>query len=197
MAAKPKSKEIIEKGKKIAGNLNGDQALRILYTLVSRDASIASAVGKEADVVISEVDPSGIADRLYDELCSLEIEDCWDASGPQRGGGYSDPIDVAYEMMEEVVRGYTSEMDQCRRLGKHKEELVHLEGIILGLQMFDEDAMTDMHEYLQDDSETFADHLICDWFKQHTEETGHFRELKAFLDEQTPEWIEIYTRERS
>jgi choline dehydrogenase-like flavoprotein len=192
MAEKTRNSEDARRGREMLALLDGHQALQILSALVKKSASTAAAAARAADELFARIIPDEIGESLFQNLDNLEVEDCWDASGKQRGGGYLDPIDVAYDMMGDVVEDFISDMTKMHDMGKYDEELHTLEGILLGLQRFDEEATTQIIDYLQDDSESFAYDAIGEWFKRNPDAVERHAELRKFIDEQIPEWSSNY-----
>jgi len=184
--------EDAKRGRKLIAHLDGHQALQILSMLVRKSASTAAAAARAADELFLQITPEEIGERLFNRLDSLEIEDCWDASGKQRGGGYLDPIDVAYDMMADVVNEFIYDMENMHDMKKHAEELLTLEGILLGLQQFNDEASTQIIDYLQDDSESFAHDAIGNWFKRNPDDIERQAQLQTFIEDQISEWCSIY-----
>ena len=79
--------------------LRGDDALVILRRLADRDPEWARVIETMAKDLLSAVDAGDVAADVLAELESLSVEDVWDRAGP-RHGGYSDPGEVAAEMIK-------------------------------------------------------------------------------------------------
>jgi len=185
--------EDAKRGRKMIDYLDGSQALQILGVIVKKSASIAASVARAADELFLGITPEVVGQNLYRNLDLLDVEDCWDASGKQRGGGYLDPIDVAYDMMADVVEDFIIDMKNMHEIGQYTEELLILEGILLGLHQFNEEASIQIIDYLQEDSESFAFDAIGNWFKRNPDDIERQAELEQFLEKQIPEWLPNYT----
>jgi hypothetical protein len=185
--------EDAKRGRKMIDYLDGSQALQILGVIVNESSSIAASVARAADELFLGITPEDVGQTLFRNLDLLDVEDCWDASGKQRGGGYLDPIDVAYDMMAEVVEDCIIDMKNMHEIGQYTEELLILEGILLGLHQFNEEASTQIIDYLQEDSESFAFDAIGNWFKRNPVDIERQAELEQFLEKQIPEWLPNYT----
>jgi len=193
LAKTTQNAEDAKRGRKLIAHLDGHQALQILSVLVRKSASAAAAAARIADELFLQITPEEVGERLFLNLDNLEIEDCWDASGKQRGGRYLDPIDAAYDMMADVVEEFIYDMEKMHDMGKYAEELLTLEGILLGLQQFDNEASTQIIDYLQDESESFAHDAIGNWFKRNPDDIERQAQLQKFIEDQISEWVSIYT----
>jgi hypothetical protein len=58
-----------------------------------------------------------VAEDVADELRALHLSQLADRAGPQWGGGYVDPNEAAYEMLDEVVQPYLEDLERRARTG--------------------------------------------------------------------------------
>jgi len=75
-----KNKNIKQK-KSILDKINADDVLAILKILAKEDTSLLKRIEDAALEYFSEVEVEDIADEVFCELDSLEVEDVWDQSG--------------------------------------------------------------------------------------------------------------------
>lgn len=134
-------------------NLSSDEAFLTLQKLFFENPDLEEIIQKTALKVVSNVDAEEIANDLYDELLSLDVDDLSNRSGSGRYG-YVDPHEESWVMFEETIEPYISEMRKY-----HQRELPHAVkeyciGIIEGLMMFDRanseflEWVSDVQEYI-------------------------------------------------
>ena len=66
--------------------------------------------------LLSAVDAGDVASEVLADLESLSVEDVWDRAGPRRDG-YSDPSEVAAEMIDKALEPYADEVEHLIGLG--------------------------------------------------------------------------------
>ena len=173
--------EFVEKGKeriKYVEALSREAAIKILLELCNDDV-IAERISVMAKATLAEVDTDVIADEVFSSLNSIQVEDLWDNSG-KAYGGYQEPTEVAFEMIEDEVRCYIKEMEQYRDLGMKTEEKEYCKGIITGLLLYGQDGNNEFRDWCPDDPYTIAENVIYDWKKEHTIE--EIEEIQAIYD---------------
>ena len=112
--------------------LRGNDALVILRRLADRDPEWARVIETMAKDLLSAVDAGDVAADVLAELESLRVEDVWDRAGP-RHDGYSDPGEVAAEMIEKTLEPYADEIEHLVGLGMHVQSDGLFRGILRGL----------------------------------------------------------------
>jgi uncharacterized protein len=101
-------------------DLEPGEAREVLRQLCKRGGSIQNAVAEEIEACLRTVDVDVVAGGVFTDLELLTREDLWDRSG-ETSHGYSDPAEVAWEMVEEVIRPYMGEIDRYWKLGMKEE----------------------------------------------------------------------------
>ena len=158
--------------------LSWESAIEILLDLCN-DSVIAERISAMVKASLSEVDVGAIADEVFINLNSIEVEDLWDNSGKTRGG-YKEPTEVAFEMLEDEIRDHVRKMEQYKDLGMKTEEKQYCKGIISGLLRYGQDGNNEFRDWCPDDPYTVAENIIYDWKNNHTaEETA---EIQAVYD---------------
>lgn len=152
---------------------------KILLDLCNNDKSLTKRVIMMAKADLSDVDSDEVSDEVYARLNAIQIEDWWDNSGKTRYG-YNEPTDVAFEMVEDAVDVFVSEMEKYKTLGMKKAEVEYCKGIISGLLRYGNEGNNEFHDAVPDDPYTIADNLLYDWEKYHSAED--FAEIKAVYD---------------
>lgn len=144
-------------------------------------------VQQTAIQLISSVDLEETANDLFSELESLEVEDLWDQSGSTRHG-YVEPIDMAYEMMEDVLEPFLAQLKKYRSLKMLREEKIYCMGILKGLYLFDQESSTQFSEWAVDIARDVFDDLLIDW-KKSCKNRILLNDMKKFVQTNCPEWV--------
>lgn len=168
--------------------LRGDDAIVILRRLAERDPQSAMAIETIAKELLRAVDAGEVAAEVLAELESLSVEDVWDRAGPRRDG-YSDPGEVAAEMIEQAVEPYADEIERLIGLGMPMQADRLFRGILRGLYDFGTAPATPFREEAADSvQEQFGAELL-DWRKRLPDRATRPR-LDAFLVEFCPKWAD-------
>jgi hypothetical protein len=112
--------------------LRGDDALVILRRLADRDPEWAKVIQTMARDLLSAVDADDVAAEVLAELESLSVEEVWGRAGPRRHG-YSDPGEVAAEMIDKALEPYADEIEHLIGLGLQVQADGLFRGILRGL----------------------------------------------------------------
>ncbi len=169
--------------------LSGEQALQVLQILVNRNAELAKEIAEVSALIFCDVSVEDVASSVFDALNELSAEDCWDASGRQREGGYRDEYDVADEMIEEAFSPFTRQIDMFHQTGEHVSEQIYIQGVLLGLYQYKTDSTTDFSEhYAEDYPESFESDIFDTWKKRHPDDTSGLHMLHRFIEEHCPDW---------
>ncbi|MGE0074217.1 MAG: hypothetical protein AB7S52_03270 [Sphaerochaetaceae bacterium] len=67
--------------------LSGEQAVQVLAILADKDEGLAEKIAKLSAQIYCDVSPDRTASLVYRSLDGIAVENCWDASGRQHGGG--------------------------------------------------------------------------------------------------------------
>ncbi|HKM07753.1 MAG TPA: hypothetical protein VJ869_12285 [Sphaerochaeta sp.] len=182
-----KGSEAVEKPKSYP--LSGGQALQVLRMLANRSAEFAKEIAEISASIFCDVSVEDVASSVYDALNALSVEDCWDASGRQRGGGYRDEFDVADEMIREAFSPFTHQIDSFHDTDEHVSELAYIQGMLLGLYQYKMDSTNDFSEqYAEDYPESLENDVLDVWMKRHPDDTSGLDMLYKFLEEHCPDW---------
>ena len=148
--------------------LSREAAIGILLELC-KDGDLAKRISVMSKAALAEVEADAIADEVFRSLNSIQVEELWRNSG-KTYGGYQDPADVAYEMIEDKARHYIREMEQYNKLGMKAKEKEYCKGIITGLLKYGESGNNEFRDWCPDDPYTVADNIIYNWKKNHSAE---------------------------
>ena len=76
----------ISEKKQIIEDIRAKYAYEILNRLANEDAKISKRIEELSFEYLREVNPDDVADSVFHDLDSLEVEDVWDNSGGTRHG---------------------------------------------------------------------------------------------------------------
>jgi hypothetical protein len=168
--------------------LRGDDALVILRRLADRDPEWAKVIETMAKDLLSAVDAGDVAADVLAELESMRVEDVWDRAGP-RHDGYSDPGEVAAEMIEKALEPYADEVEHLVGLGMHVQADGLFRGILRGLYDFGIAPATPFRDEAADSVEEQFGAELLNWRKRLPSHATLPR-LDAFLAEFCPKWAD-------
>jgi len=168
--------------------LRGDDALVILRRLAERDPEWARVIETMAKDLLSAVDAGDVAAEVLAELASLRVEDVWDGAGPRRDG-YSDPGEVAAEMIDRALEPYAHEIEQLIGLGMQVQADGLFRGILRGLYDFGTAPATPFLDEATDSIEEQFGADLLNWHKRLPSHATRPR-LDAFLVQFCPKWAD-------
>ncbi len=102
-------------------------------------------------MVFNDVSVEQVASSVFLALDGIDIEECWNASGKQWGGGYRDEVDVADDMIMEALFPFEQKIDVFYKAGEYAAEQESLHGVLLGIYQLMEDSTSEFFEnYMED-----------------------------------------------
>jgi hypothetical protein len=140
------------------------EALEILKSLSKSDSNIKNQINELFVDQIEEVDRESIAADLLSDLDFIDIEDVWDTSGVARNG-CTDPVDAAWEVMEEAVEPYIKEMERYHSLKMFSEEMHYCMGLISALHEFENESDSEFKDQAPDAPLSIAEDILSKWKK--------------------------------
>jgi len=170
----------------ILGKISADGGLVILKKLVKEDASLLKKIEHAALEYFKEVKVKNIADEVFLELDSLEVEDVWDQSGSTRYG-YVDPVEKAWEMFEDAIEPYLDELKKCQDLKMNKEAKKHCMGILKGIYQFEKESESEYKDWAVDAPREILERVLDKWKKRCTN-LNDIKEMKKFVKKDFPDW---------
>ncbi|HWQ95947.1 MAG TPA: hypothetical protein VN368_01105 [Candidatus Methylomirabilis sp.] len=175
-----------EEKEKILSDISFKYAYEILKRLADEDANISKRINELALEYLVEVDPDDVAESVFDDLGSLEVEDVWDNSGGTRHG-YVDPNELASEMFEEAIEPYVEEMRKCLALLRYDEAKLHCQGILKGLYKFENEGLTEFKDWATDDPNTYFIQIFNEW-KKGNKNPEHLEEMQIYVKNNVHKW---------
>ncbi|WP_319757831.1 hypothetical protein [uncultured Sphaerochaeta sp.] len=170
--------------------LSGSQARQVLNELAEKDATIAKEIERLSSLIFCDVSVEQVASSVFLALDGIDIEECWNASGKQWGGGYRDEFDVADDMIMEALFPFEQKIDVFYQAGEYAAELEYLHGVLLGIYQLMEDSTSEFVEnYMEDYPDELKQRFIDDWKKRHPEDADGLQKLNTFIEKHCPAWI--------
>jgi hypothetical protein len=118
------------------------QRASVLEQLVRDDAKIRARAEQLADDILTSVDVDTVADEVADAV-DVDSDEIYGRTGPSPDG-YVDPVEEAWECLQERVRPFLDDLRERLRQGRVEEASRICQGILIGLYGHrHEDATTD------------------------------------------------------
>jgi hypothetical protein len=175
-----------EERENILNDISSKYAYEILKKLADEDVKISKRIEELALEYLVEVAPDDIAESVFDDLESLQVEDVWDNSGGTRHG-YVDPNELASEMFEEAIEPYVEEMRKCLALLRYDEAKLHCQGILKGLYKFENEGLTEFKDWATDDPNTYFIQVFDEW-KEGNKNPEHLEEMQIYVKKNFQDW---------
>jgi hypothetical protein len=172
---------------KVVEILSSEQALQVLRGLVAKGGDVADAVIAEAVALLSEVDREAVAHEVFILLDSIDVQDCWDRAGKHRHG-YVHEDEVAYELIQEVLRPFDDKIAQYRQTAMELQEMQYTQGVVTGLYRYYNDSGSEFKDWCVDMPESFAQEIHESWRKRNAKNPEACRVMAAYLEECCPDW---------
>ena len=176
------SKAKAEKSAKqdLLDTITPDDALQILRTICAEDKEIAEKIERVANEYLRDVDIDQIAEDVKFELDGLEVEDLWDRSGPSREG-YSEPGEMAYEMLEEELEPFLAQIRKYHKLAKPNEAKLYCMGLLKGISQYEKESKSEFKGWAGDGVGECLQWVFLEWEKGN-QSTDDLKEMKRFME---------------
>jgi len=138
-------------------------------------------------VLLSEVDQEGVAREVYLLLDSIDVQDCWDRAGKHRQG-YVHEDEVAYELIQEVLRPFDDQIAQYRQSEMYLQEMRYTQGVVAGLYRYHKESGSEFKDWCMDLPESFAEDIMQSWHKRNAQNPEALQAMAAYLEERCSEW---------
>lgn len=168
--------------------LTGEQALKIVKRLGRKKGKLREAVLTEAMNVLTEIDLDETADEVVAVLESVDVEDCWDRSGPSRDG-YTSPDEAAAEMIEQELQPFFDQVKRYHEMGLPEQEAAYCMGVIFGLYRYERESESEFRQWCVDIPAEFGSFLLDKW-RMRNPDGARINAMHAFIRNRCPEWAE-------
>jgi hypothetical protein len=117
----------------LIASLTDAEAASVLNQLLIRRPDLLEEAESIARDMLAEVDAEALAEDLVAQLTMVSLDDL-NARAGRHSWGYVDPVEAAWELLDERVAPFREEMLRLQELGFEDQALATLEGILMGLQ---------------------------------------------------------------
>jgi hypothetical protein len=170
----------------ILESISAVDGLVILKKLAREDTALLKRIENTAIEIFREVMIEDVADEVFCDLDSLEVEEIWDSSGATRDG-YVDPVDKAWEMFENAIEPYLEELKKCQGLKLSKEAKKHCLGILKGIYKFEKESGSEYKDWAADVPDGIFENVFNEW-KKHCTDQNDIEEVKNFIKKNFLDW---------
>ena len=160
--------------------LTGDEAQTVLNELLSSHPDLISDARRAANALLATVSFADVAADVVDALQALDLDDL--DAGP-RPGGYVEPSEAAWNVIEKVVTPYFHDLARRVRLRHEDEALEVCKGIVLGLYRAEHRGF-ELLEYAEDSPSELAGQAVEIWRRRRRDSTFP----RDFVEKYTPNW---------
>jgi hypothetical protein len=160
--------------------LTGDEASAVLRHLLSSHPELIPDARQAANALLATVSFTDIARSVFDALLALDLDDL--DAGP-RAGGYIEPSEAAWAVIENVIAPYFHDLERRVKL-RHEDEATALcKGIVLGLYRSAHRGF-ELLDYAEDGPSELAGQAVALWQRRRRNASLP----RAFVEKFTPEW---------
>jgi hypothetical protein len=160
--------------------LTGDGAQTVLNELLSSRPDLVSDARRAANALLATVSFADVAANVFGALQALDLDDL--DAGP-RPGGYVEPSEAAWNVIEKVVTPYFHDLERRVKLRHEDEALEVCEGIVLGLYRAEHRGF-EVLQYAEDSPSELAARAVEIWHRRRREWTFPHN----FVEKYTPNW---------
>jgi hypothetical protein len=150
---------------------------KFLYPRI-RDQVLTSA--EPANALLATVSFADLAAHVLGALLALDLDDL--DAGP-RAGGYVEPSEAAWNVIEKVVTPYLHDLGRRVKLGHDDEALEVCRGIVLGLYRAEHRGF-ELLQYAEESPSELAGHAVEIWRRKRR----HCAFPRDFVEKYTPNW---------
>jgi hypothetical protein len=116
----------------ILGRLKPEEAREVLLRLLEAHGELRAEAAEIATGLLAGASFESIADGVEAALLGLGLDDLASRAG-RHSRGYLSPTDAAWELLEESVEPFASDMRRLEELGLAEQGLETRKGVVLGL----------------------------------------------------------------
>ena len=172
------------KMKKFLVGLKTDALARVLLTLIEQNPDLIKKAYDIAMKAVSDVDSDTIANDVFTELDDLDVDELYVRSGRTRYG-YTDPNEESWVMFEEALQPFIDEMKKNQQRALPAVAKTHCIGIIKGLQMFEEESISDFKDWTTDAPGEYITTVVDEWKKGNPSDDD-IAEIRSIVEGGTP-----------
>jgi hypothetical protein len=180
-------------------HLKPEEAAVVLDHLLEAHPELAGEADEMARSVLGQQDYEGVAAEVEDEVRALDY-DVLNARAGSHEGGYVEPSEAAWEIIEETLDPFLDDLKRHLELGLEAEGLEICQGVVLGCYRLSEREGGDVLGWAPDSPAEAAGNALEIWCRGGNDserEGGHRKErppLSADFLSRIPKWIPMVER---
>ena len=172
--------------------LDAAESASVLKALVDHHPELRPEAESLARDVLGEVSLLSVADDVENAVLQFDYDDLNSRAGGH-SWGYVEPTEAAWELLEEALEPFVTEMTRYLELGLEEQSQEMCQGILLGLYRVQDGRSNDILGWATDFPEESAGHALEVW----TSATGGERApakrkqrrlSSEFVREHLPDW---------
>jgi hypothetical protein len=191
MSRSPKPDSVLER-------LEADEARAVLHRLLTAHPDLRTEADQAARLLLSQVSFESVADDVEHALLSLDLDHLGSRGGRHRGG-YTSPTEAAWELLQEAVDPFLSDMKRQMELGLEREALEICKGVVLGLYRIRDTRGDEFLGWAEDFPIEAAADAVRVLAGGNQKGVGRTRRARLhfdeeFVDKKVPEWGDLIAR---
>jgi len=186
----------------VLDHLRPDEAADVLRRLLAAHADLADEAERTARSILGEVRFEEIANEVEEVVRAPDLDDL-NARAGRHEGGYVEPTEAAWAILEEAVEPFVEDMKRRIGLGLEAEALEICKGVVLGLYRVEHGKGGRILEWAPDFPAEAAGHALEVWSRggnrvkksaRRPVSRGYRGFPQEFVDQVVPEWAEMISR---
>ena len=178
--------------------LEDGEARAVLQRLLAAHADLRAEAERIARGLLGEVTFESVADDVEHALSSLDLDDLESRAG-RHHGGYTSPTEAAWELLQEAVDPFLSDLRRQMELGLEMEALEICKGILLGLYRIRDRRGDEFLGWAEDFPAEAAVDAVRVLARGNQKVAAGTRRARPhfdekFVDKQVPEWSDLIAR---
>lgn len=145
--------------------LTPDQALDTLKLLAKQDKGLETKILQAAQNYLGRVNMEETAVQVRADLEGLDVHDVWDTAGADSYGGYQDPGEVAWEMVETTLEPYIEQLKKYIKLKMATQAKEYCHGIVKGIKDYQQKSRSEFKDWAGDVFSQSVDDIMDIWKK--------------------------------
>jgi len=169
--------------------LDGDEAKNVLRQLLRAHPELVADAEELAERELDNVDVESVGHDLRYVLSLVDLQELYATSGPQPGGGYVDPSEGCWQVLEDNVEPYIDHLLRLVGAGREDTAADVVRGVVLGLYAFENDEPGETVEHVPDFGVETAGVVISRWRSAPGSKAAKAaRRLGRDLTDRIPRW---------
>lgn len=181
----------------VLDRLKAEEAQDVLRRLLAGHPDLGAEAEKIARSLLGEVTFETIAGEVEEAVGGFDVDDLNGRAGAH-GWGYVEPTEAAWEILEEAVEPFVSDIKRRIELGLESEALEICKGVALGLYRVEHGKEGELAQWAPDFPAEAAGNAIRTWLTGDLLKKAPRRKGLAFpqqfVDRFVPEWRDMIAR---